>query len=49
MIEEGIFRKQAAILEEKVLEAALANKKYRFIERIENPHIICGVVKQFFM
>jgi hypothetical protein len=31
MLSEGIFRKTAASFEEKILEAALANKRLRFI------------------
>jgi hypothetical protein len=27
----------------------LANKKYQFIGRIEDPHVVCGIIKQFFL
>ncbi|CAD8121404.1 unnamed protein product [Paramecium sonneborni] len=45
---EGLFRKQAAVYEEKIVEAALACQKVGFINKVENPHTIACVFKQFF-
>lgn len=46
---QGIFRKQAAVYEEKILEAACACKKNSFILKVQDAHIVCGVIKQFFL
>ncbi|CAD8203620.1 unnamed protein product [Paramecium pentaurelia] len=46
---EGIFRKQAAVYEEKVVEAALACQKVGFVNKVENAHTIACVFKQFFL
>jgi hypothetical protein len=44
MLSEGIFRKQAAVYEERILEAAIANKKLKFIQRIDDPNIVAGII-----
>lgn len=42
---EGIFRKQAAMFEEKLLAAAIAAKKITYLARVEDPHIVACVFK----
>ena len=45
LIVEGIFRKQAAMFEEKLLAAALAGKKINYLAKVEDAHIVACVFK----
>ncbi len=48
MLSEGIFRKQASVFEERLLEAAIANRRLRYVQKLEDPNIVAGIISLTF-